>query len=146
MKAMHEIIDPVQDDLRPFADAGGKLIITQGWGDIVQSPYRTIRYYEGLRRHVGRRQVEEFARLFMAPGMYHCGGGVGPNTFDALTALEQWVEQKQSPASIIATHSNGPGSNRTRPLCPFPQHAVYQGTGSIDDAANFACVGPPIGR
>lgn len=145
LETMHEIIDPVQDDLRPFGDAGGKMIIYQGWGDIAQTPYRTIQYYQGLRRHIGRRPVEDYARLFMAPGMYHCGGGIGPNTFDALTALEQWVEGGQAPASIVASHTSGPGVNRTRPLCPFPQHAVYKGTGSIDDAANFTCVGAPIG-
>jgi feruloyl esterase len=144
MEFMHEILDAVQDDLRPFADAGGKMIIYQGWGDIAQSPYRTIKYYEGLRRHIGRGKVETFARLFMAPGMYHCGGGVGPNTFDALTALEHWVEDGQAPSSIVAAQTSGPGAPRTRPLCPFPQHAVYSGTGSIDDAANFQCAGPPI--
>jgi feruloyl esterase len=145
MATMHAIIDPVQDDLSAFAEAGGKMIIYQGWGDISESPYRTLQYYLGLRRHKGRRPVEEFARLFMAPGMYHCGGGIGPNTFDALTVLEQWVEQGQAPSSIIATKTSGPGTNRSRPLCPFPQHAVYKGSGSIDDAANFTCVGAPLG-
>ncbi len=140
-----QIIDPVQDDLSAFAGFGGKMIIYQGWGDIAQAPYRTIQYYRGLRRHAGRRQVEDYARLFMAPGMYHCGGGIGPNTFDALTALEHWVEEGQPPASILASHTQGPGVNRTRPLCPFPQYAAYTGTGSIDDAANFACVGPLVG-
>jgi hypothetical protein len=145
MQAMHEILDAVQDDLRPFADAGGKMIIYQGWGDIVESPFRTIQYYQGLRRQQGRRAVEDSARLFMAPGMYHCGGGIGPDTFDALSALEQWVEQGVPPASIVATKTVGPGTNRSRPLCPFPQHAVYSGTGSIDDAANFVCQGAPLG-
>ena len=145
MANTHAILDPVQDDLNAFADAGGKMIIYQGWGDISESPYRTLQYYLGLRRHQGRRAVEDFARLFMAPGMYHCGGGTGPNTFDALTALERWVEQGSAPSSIIATKTSGPGTNRSRPLCPFPQHAVYQGTGSIDAAANFACVGAPLG-
>jgi len=145
METMHEIIDPVQDDLRAFGDAGGKMIIYQGWGDIAQSPYRTIQYYQGLRRHVGRRPVEDYARLFMAPGMYHCGGGIGPNDFDALTAIEQWVEQRQAPLSIIATHNGGIGTDRTRPLCPFPQHAKYKGSGSINDAANFKCQGAPVG-
>ena len=145
MQAMHEIVDPVQDDLRPFAEAGGKMIIYQGWGDIAVSPFSTIEYYQGLRRHQGRRTVEDYARLFMAPGMYHCGGGIGPNTFDPLTALEHWVEQDQAPSSIIATKTTGPGANRSRPLCPFPQHAGYTGSGSIDDAANFKCSGPPVG-
>ncbi len=145
METMHEIIDPVQDDLRAFGDAGGKLIIYQGWGDISESPYRTIQYYQGLRRYVGRRAVEDYARLFMAPGMYHCGGGVGPNDFDALTAMEQWVEQGKAPSSIVASHNGGIGTDRTRPLCPFPQHAKYKGSGSIDDAANFTCQGAPVG-
>lgn len=145
MTAMHDIIDPVQGDLSAFADAGGRMIIYQGWGDISESPYRTIEYYTRLRRHLGRRAVEDFARLFMAPGMYHCGGGIGPNTFDAQSALEQWVEHGQAPASIVAAKTTGPETNRTRPLCPFPQHAAYNGTGSINDAANFACVGAPMG-
>jgi feruloyl esterase len=145
MATMHAIIDPVEDDLRSFAEAGGKMIIYQGWGDISVSPFRTLEYYLGLRRHQGRRAVEEFARLFMAPGMYHCGGGVGPNTFDALTALEQWVEHGHAPSSIIATQTLTPGTTRSRPLCPFPQHAVYKGTGSINDAASFACMGAPLG-
>jgi feruloyl esterase len=145
MANMHAIFDPVQNDLTPFAEAGGKMIIYQGWGDIAVSPYRTLQYYLGLRQHRGRRAVEDYARLFMAPGMYHCNGGVGPNTFDALTALEQWVEQGQPPASILATQASGPGAPRSRPLCPFPQHAVYTGAGSIADAANFVCRGAPLG-
>ncbi len=145
METMHEIIDPVQDDLSAFGDAGGKMIMYQGWGDIAQSPYRTIQYYQGLRRHLGRRAVEDYARLFMAPGMYHCGGGIGPNQFDALTAIERWVEQGQPPSSIVASHNGGVGTDRTRPLCPFPQHAVYKGSGSINDAANFECRGAPVG-
>jgi Tannase and feruloyl esterase len=145
MQTMHEIIDPVQDDLTAFGEAGGKMIIYQGWGDVSQSPYRTIQYYAGLRRHVGRRTVENYARLFMAPGMYHCGGGIGPNDFDALTAIERWVEQGHAPSSIIASHTGGIGTDRTRPLCPFPQHAKYKGSGSINDASNFQCKGAPLG-
>ena len=145
METMHDIIDPVQDDLRAFGDAGSKMIIYQGWGDIAQSPYRTIQYYQGLRRHVGRRGVEDYARLFMAPGMYHCGGGIGPNDFDALTAIEQWVEQAEAPSSIIASHNGGIGTDRTRPLCPYPQHAKYKGSGTINDATNFTCQGAPLG-
>jgi feruloyl esterase len=145
MTAMHQIIDAVEGDLMAFADAGGKMIIYQGWGDIAQSPYRTLQYYLRLRRHHGRRAVEDYARLFMAPGMYHCGGGIGPNTFDALTALEEWVEHGAAPSSIVATKTSGPGTNRSRPLCPFPQHAIYKGTGGIDDADSFVCQGAPLG-
>ncbi|HVH58051.1 MAG TPA: tannase/feruloyl esterase family alpha/beta hydrolase [Vicinamibacterales bacterium] len=145
MTPMHEIIDPVSNNLDAFAEAGGRMIIYQGWGDVSQSPFRTIQYYQALRRHQGRRAVEDYARLFMAPGMYHCGGGTGPNTFDASSALERWVEQGQAPASIMATKTAGPGTNRSRPLCPFPQHAMYTGRGSINDAANFVCQGAAVG-
>ena len=72
MATMHAILDPVQDDLTAFGDGGGKMIIYQGWGDISESPYRTLQYYAGLRRHKGRRAVEDYARLFMAPGVGHC--------------------------------------------------------------------------
>jgi feruloyl esterase len=71
--------------------------------------------------------------------MAHCGGGEGPNVFDALTPLEQWREHGKAPASIVATHSTNGKVDRSRPLCPFPQVALYKGSGSIDDAANFAC-------
>ena len=73
-------------------------------------------------------------RLFMVPGMGHCGGGEGPNQFDMLGALEQWVEQKKAPDSVIASRLE-----RTRPLCPYPQVAVYKGSGGTDEAASFVC-------
>jgi feruloyl esterase len=84
-------------------------------------------------------ETDEFARLFMAPGMLHCGGGPGPNTFDALGALEQWVEQGTTPAQLTASHSTTGVVDRTRPLCPYPQVATYTGSGSIDEAASFQC-------
>ena len=77
----------------------------------------------------------------MVPGMAHCRGGEGPNTFDTVTALEQWVEKDKAPEQIIASHTNG-RVERTRPLCPYPQIAAYQGTGSTDDAVNFICKTP----
>jgi feruloyl esterase len=78
----------------------------------------------------------------MAPGMGHCGGGEGPNTFDMLTALEQWREHGKAPADIIASKSADGRVERTRPLCPFPQIAYYKGSGSIDEAQNFVCRQP----
>jgi feruloyl esterase len=75
----------------------------------------------------------------MVPGMQHCRGGEGPDTFEMIAALEQWVEQKQAPAQIVASHSTAGNVDRTRPLCPYPQVARYKGTGSIDEAANFSC-------
>ena len=87
----------------------------------------------------GADKVHGSYRLFMAPGMGHCGGGEGPNTFDMVTALEQWVEQGKAPDRVIASHSTAGKVDRTRPLCPYPQVAAYTGTGSTDEAANFVC-------
>jgi feruloyl esterase len=78
----------------------------------------------------------------MAPGMAHCGGGEGPNSFDMVGALEQWVEHGRAPDRIVASHLTDGHVDRTRPLCPYPQVAVYAGAGSTDDAANFACRTP----
>src|SRR5207302_1415547 len=97
-----------------------------------------------------RLAAEDFFRLFMVPGMQHCSGGPGPNTFDMLTALENWVEKGKAPHSVIASHSTAGVVDRTRPLCVYPKVAVYSGTGSTDDAANFKCRTPreerPSGR
>ncbi len=86
--------------------------------------------------------MNESYRLFMAPGMSHCGGGDGPDEFDPITALEQWVEKGKAPDRIIASRIRDGKRERTRPLCPYPQVATYKGTGSTDDAANFSCLVP----
>jgi feruloyl esterase len=87
----------------------------------------------------GNAKASDRVRLFLAPGMGHCGGGEGPNVFDKVGALEQWVEQGKPPDKLIASHVAAGKVDRTRPLCPFPQIAKYKSTGSIDDAANFVC-------
>ena len=86
--------------------------------------------------------TKEFYRLFMVPGMQHCTNGPGTARFDALTALEQWVEQNKAPEQIMAGHVTNGQVDRTRPLCAYPQEAKYKGTGSTDDAANFVCAAP----
>jgi feruloyl esterase len=78
----------------------------------------------------------------MAPGVQHCGGGSGPNNFDMLAPLENWVERGIAPDRIIASHMTGNVVDRTRPLCAYPREAKYIGSGSIDDAANFVCRRP----
>ncbi len=87
----------------------------------------------------GAGKVMDSYRLFMVPGMNHCGGGPGTTTFDMLAALEQWVEKKQAPSQIPASRVVEGKVERTRPLCPYPQVATYKGSGSTDDAANFVC-------
>jgi feruloyl esterase len=119
---------------------GGKLLVYHGWADQQVAPMSTINYYGNVLETMGgAAKTSEWFRVFMAPGMAHCRGGDGPNTFDALTALETWVEKGQAPAQIIASHSSAGKLNRTRPLCAYPMVARYDGTGSIDDAANFVC-------
>jgi feruloyl esterase len=141
---MFNALDP---DLRPFRAHGGKLIQYHGWSDPDIPPTNSINYYESVAAAVnhGRTdlgQTREFYRLFMVPGMQHCTGGPGTSRFDALTALEQWVEQNKAPEQILAAHVTAGQVDRTRPLCAYPEEAKYKGAGSTDDAANFVCAAP----
>jgi feruloyl esterase len=129
-------------NLAPFKQRGGKLIAYAGWVDPVVPPQDNVAYYEAVAKTLGGYEAtRDFFRLFMAPGMGHCTGGPGPNQFDALGALERWVEKGEAPDTILATVSVD-GVTRSRPLCPYPQVARYRGTGSTDEAASFACVAP----
>jgi feruloyl esterase len=91
---------------------------------------------------MGRQQADAAVRLFMVPGMGHCGGGDGPNQFDMIAALEQWREHGRAPGAVLATKRDDGRVTRTRPLCPYPQVAKYKGTDSIDRAENFTCSAP----
>jgi feruloyl esterase len=120
----------------------GKLILYHGWADQLVAAQASVRYYENVIYIIPGVDFANSLRLYMVPGMGHCGGGDGPNTFDMLTAMEQWVEHGKAPAEILASHSTGGKVDRTRPLCPYPQVAKYKGAGSTDEAANFACSAP----
>lgn len=131
----------VEKDLTPFKKSGAKLLMYTGWADPVVPPQDTIAYYDGVVKAMGGLPAtRDFYRFFLAPGMGHCSGGTGPNTFDAIGALEKWVEKGLAPDKLIATHSTGGKVDRSRPLCPYPQVARYRGTGSTDEAENFSCV------
>jgi feruloyl esterase len=129
-------------DLSAFAKLGGKLILYHGWADQRIAPGNSIEYRDGVVRLLGETRSKTFLRLYMAPDMNHCGGGDGPNSFDMLSALDQWIEHGKVPDQIIASHSTNGRVDRTRPLCPYPKIAKYKGSGSTDDAANFECSRP----
>jgi hypothetical protein len=134
-----EFLNAIDPDLSPFQNAGGKLILWHGWADHALTAERTVQYYHDVIRATGNKnKAENFIRLFLAPGMHHCGGGPGLNVFDALTALENWVELGLAPDAIIASHV-GMGTPRTRPLCSYPSVAVYDGKGDPNSAASFSC-------
>jgi feruloyl esterase len=133
-------INALDPNLRPFIRGGGRLIQYHGWSDPQISPLNSTQYYTRVIDALGGAdQVRGAYRLFMAPGMGHCGGGEGPNTFDMLGALERWVEEGAAPDAVMASRVTNGAVIRTRPLCPYPQVAVYKGTGSTDEAASFAC-------
>jgi Tannase and feruloyl esterase len=131
--------DAKDPDLSKFHKRGGKLIVTYGWADSILQPLAGVNYYEQAMVKNGS-DTPGFFRLFMVPGMAHCGGGIGPDRNDAVTAVIDWVEKQRAPNSIVASRAVNNKVVRTRPLCPYPQVARYSGQGSIDEAANFRCV------
>jgi hypothetical protein len=134
--------------LDTFKAHGGKLLTFVGGNDQFIYPRGVINYYREMASRYSRsnkpdfENLQRFYRLFRAPGVGHCGGGAGPSPVDPFGALVKWVEKGVAPASLLASGGTAaPATGRTRPLCPYPQHAIYDGSGSIDDAANFHCGG-----
>jgi feruloyl esterase len=138
---LSKTIDATDPDLAAFKAHGGKLIQYHGWSDPGVSPLSSVNYYTAVGRRL-HGDPSGFYRLFMVPGMQHCVGGPGPDHFDALAALEQWVEQSKAPDRLIATHLTDGKPDRTRPLCPYPQVAKWDGKGSTDVAESFGCGKP----
>lgn len=138
---LHQVIDANDPDLTGFRQRGGKLIMYFGWADPQLNPRVAVEYYDQVVTRMGD-STGDFFRLFMVPGMFHCGGGVGTSTFDVATPLLHWVESGDAPKTVGAGRVSSGKVIRTRPLCPYPQVARYKGSGSIDDAANFSCVAP----
>lgn len=144
-------------NLKSFKDRGGKLLLYHGWSDADIAPLSTISYYQNVVAKIGQPSSREFVRVYMVPGMQHCGGGPGVTVLGAVpesgadpqygiqVVLERWVERNAAPAEIMATkykRSGDPESGvaGTRPICPYPEVARYKGTGSTEEAASFSCV------
>jgi feruloyl esterase len=152
------VLNATDADLTRFRARGGKLILYHGWSDAAIAPRNAINYYDSVLAKMGAKEAGTFVRLFMVPGMQHCGGGAGPNDFGQLSvgrdpehsvnaAVERWVEQGIAPEQVIATkHASDSDQKsaivRTRPLCAYPLVARYKGSGSTDDAGNFTCGKP----
>jgi feruloyl esterase len=154
------VLNATDPDLGRFKGRGGKLILYHGWNDPAISALNTIDYYESVVRTMGSKEAGSFLRLYLAPGVQHCGGGPGADSFgqassprasdpqhSLLLALEQWVEGGAAPSMIVASQYGGPPASAdasaevkmTRPLCPYPQAAAYKGTGDARNAASFTC-------
>ena len=145
LRPMHTLYDATDTNLRPFGMHGGKLILWHGWSDPHISPINTIAYFETVQKQFGKAGTDEFVRLFLFPGMYHCNGGDGPSQFDVLTPLMSWVETGTAPAELLASSNAGASPDRTRPVYPYPAIANYRGTGSIDAAASFTATPGAVG-
>jgi feruloyl esterase len=151
----HDAVTQVQKDwapgigdptkMREFLRLNRKLIIYHGLADHDTTPYESQLYYEALARaNGGLSKIKRNARLFLAPGMEHCRGGPGPNSFDPLESLDNWVEHDTPPAKIVAKKfvDDDPKRllQRSMPLCPYPGIAHYDGHGNVNDAASWSCV------
>jgi feruloyl esterase len=124
-------------DLDAFKGLGHKLILWHGWSDPALTALGSIKYYEQVQARDPK--VQDFFRLFLAPGVLHCGGGPGPYNTDWFSTIADWVENGKAPSRVLArTMANGAVA-RSRPLCPYPQHAQYKGSGSTDEAESFTC-------
>jgi feruloyl esterase len=131
-------VDAVDPDLSKFKAHGGKLLLYAGWGDTTITPENTVLYYESVLGKMKGNQGD-FVRLFMVPGMAHCRGGDGPNTFDTIGTMESWREKNVTPTQMMGFN---PASSLSRPICSYPQAPKYKGSGNIKDASNWSCAAP----
>jgi len=139
LQADHGVIDRADPNLEAFFDAGGKLLLYHGWSDPQIPASATVAYFNAVLDATSETRRGTSIELYMEPGVNHCRGGDGPDSFDAVGALDRWVRSGRAPARITASQVSGAEVERTRPLCPYPQVAKYVGHGSLDHAENFRC-------
>lgn len=137
-KTIRMEMNSTDPNLTPFIKHGGKMLIYHGWADPGVPPMGTVNYYKSVVEAVGKK-ANSSVRLFMVPGMGHCQGGDGTDKFDMAKAMLDWVTTNKAPERIEASHMTSGKVDKTRPLCPYPQVAVYKGSGSTGEAANFTC-------
>jgi feruloyl esterase len=135
-----DVLGSTNPDLRPFFARGGKLLLYHGWSDPQVTPFNTINFFQRMVATQGGAGVGTSVQLYMVPGMNHCAGGPGTDTFGKMAAIEEWIKTGSAPARIEASHQTNGAIDRTRPLCPFGQVARWNGSGSTDTASNFSCV------
>jgi feruloyl esterase len=136
------IINTTQTDLKAFKARGGKLLMYQSWNETWIPPRMAATYYNSVAKTMGgENQTKDFFRLFMVPDFGMCAG-MFPGTFDALGAVQRWREEGIAPDQITTSYSTSGKVYKKRPVCPYPQTAIYKGSGDINDAANFRCGTP----
>jgi feruloyl esterase len=136
------VINLTDPDLHAFFARGGRLLMYHGWADPQIPPLDTVDYFNDVLKFSGESVRGRSIQLYMLPGVSHCEGGEGPDRFDAVGALDQWLDTGRAPARIVAARKTRSTVVRSRPLCPYPERAVYVGSGSIDRAENFRCEAP----
>jgi len=130
-------LNATNTNLDAFKARGGKLILWHGWSDPALTALGSIRYYDQVQARDSK--AAEYFRMFLMPGVLHCAGGPGPDNADWTSAIADWVENAKAPERVVASKMSAGAVTRTRPLCAYPQHAVYKGSGSLDEADSFAC-------
>ncbi len=134
MSRASDVLDATDPDLDDVTARGSKIIMYHGWGDAASNPLNSIDYYDAVKTR--RADADEFLKLYLIPGMTHCRGGIGFEQVDWFSALQSWVEDGVAPDAVIGTR---PADGATRPHCPYPRRALYDGSGDPKLAASFVC-------